>query len=330
MKFFVGTYTSLGGPGAALCSLNGGELRIDQTAPEIGDPSYVILSGDQKTLYTVGESAGLIAAYDLSDGRMRLVSQQSTLGSAPCHLTLSADERFLYVANYESGSVAVLPVDGARISPCIQVIRHDGHGANPDRQEHAHAHFVAFDQLDDCRLCVADLGIDAVMMYRQDRQSGLLTFEARLNTPAGLGPRHLAFGGSDTLYIAYELGSAVGVYRREHDGWQPAQTLSTLPGDWQGENTVAAIRLAHGRLYVSNRGHDSIAVFEVRPDGTLSPEGIHSTFGRTPRDFAVLPDGRLLVAHQSSGDVRLLSPCMQPTGEPLPVPGAVCVLPIVE
>ena len=339
MKFFVGDYTRLGGPGVGLCELEGHTLRLLETAPELADPTYVILSADQKTLYATssspadGEDFGSVAAYDISDGHLRYVSQQSTSGLSACHLTLSADERFLYVANYVTGSIAVFPVSGAQISPHIQLIEHEGHGPNPARQERAHAHFVAFDPEDNQLLYAVDLGIDAVMIYRQDPETGLLTAHQRVDVPAGLGPRHLIFHGADMMYVAHELGGAVSAFRRSSMGWTLMQTLPTLPDDWQGENTVAAIRIHASRLFVSNRGHDSLAVYKIASSGELALEGIYSTLGRTPRDFIILPDGRLLVSHQDSGDIRLFelgASGLAQIGETLPFAGAVCLCPVAE
>lgn len=338
MKFFVGNYTHLGGPGIALCELNGESMRIIETAPEVKDPSYAILTRDQKTLYVTGESGGEAAAFDVSDGHLRFVSRQLTDGKASCHLTLSPDERFLYVANYTSGSLSVFPVDGAQIGKRIQLIEHEGCGPKADRQECAHVHFVAFDPEDEQLLYAVDLGIDAVMIYRQNPETGLLTACERVDAEPGMGPRHLIFHGKNMMYVAHELGNAVSAFRRSSAGWKHIQTLSTLPEDWQGENTVAAIRIHGNRLFVSNRGHDSLAVYEISRTGALNPVGIYSTMGRNPRDFYILPDGRILAAHQDSGDVRLLEFTegfsrimgLAQTGNPLELAGAVCVCPMNE
>lgn len=362
MKFFVGSYTRLGGPGIALCELQDENMRLLEVSSELADPSYVILSADQNTLYAAsgssanGEEGGSVAAYDVSDGRLNYVCRQSTLGVSTCHLTLSPDERFLYAASYFTGSIAVFPVSGAHISPRVQLILHEGTGPNAERQEHAHAHFVTFDSKDESLLYAVDLGMDAVMIYRQNRETGLLTLHDRVDVPSGMGPRHLAFHpDGDMMYVAHELGNAVSSFRRTSDGWKLLDTLSTLPDGWEGESYVAAIRVAGNRLFVSNRGHDSLAVYQIALDGSLSPIGVYSTMGRWPRDFVILPDGDVLVAHQESGDLSLLrfedesaeemnevSPTrrimtkslnftgLSRIGAALSLAGAVCVCPVVQ
>ena len=79
------------------------------------------------------------------------------------------------------------------------------------------------------------------------------------------------------------------------------------------------------RLYVSNRGHDSIAVFETEP--TLRLIG-HQATGRHPRHFTIDPSGRwLLVANKDSNDIWSLP--IGPDGMPGgPISKATCPSPV--
>ena len=316
MKFYVGDYTkglNLGGPGVCECEVTAeGELRFVQSADTlVEDPTYMILSADQNTLFVTcstpadDEPGCSVATFDVSDGGIHLTSIHPTAGSSACHLTLSPDERFLYVANYGDGKLTVFPVENGRVGKRIQLIQHEGHGPNPKRQERPHIHFTQFHPQDG-RLYVVDLGIDAVMIYRQDPQTGLLTADERVDVPAGMGPRHLAFR-DDMMYVAHELGGAVSAFRSTAGGWKLEQTVPTLMEGCGSEGAVAAIRVFDDRLYVSNRQNDSIAEFEIRMGGSLALERTFSTFGSFPRDFVVLDMGLLLVANQNSGDIRLIA-----------------------
>ncbi|MBQ8953071.1 MAG: lactonase family protein [Clostridia bacterium] len=311
MKFYVGDYTRLGGPGVCACELAEGQLRLVQTADTlIEDPTYLILSGDGKTLFATssspadGEEGGSVATFDLSGGGIRLTSMHSTAGGSACHLTLSPDERFLYVANYNDGKLTVFPVADGMIGRRVQLIQHEGKGPKP-QQNCAHIHFAAFHP-EDGRLYVVDLGIDAVMVYRQDAATGLLTLDERVDVPEGMGPRHLAFQ-NDMMYVANELGGTVCVFRSTAAGWQLEQTVSTIPEGSGSEGAVAAIRILGDRVYVSNRQNDSIAEFEIRMGGSLVLARTIPTFGAFPRDFLPLDEGLFLVANQNSGDVRLIA-----------------------
>jgi len=336
MRFYVGTYTRIGGPGIAVCDLIENKLSLVSIANELGDPTYVILSKDKKRLYAVsstsvdGEEGGAAAAYYIEGDKLILRSHYSTAGKSPCHLTCSPDERFLYVANYLSGSLAVFPITPFGIGRRIQLIQHTGKGPHPTRQEGPHQHQVTFIEGTNL-LCAVDLGIDAVVTYKQNPETGLLTFAGRMDCEPGLGPRHLAYGkDGNSAYLLHELGNAVSVLHRKGDSWVTVQTLSTLPEDWEGNSTAAAIRVSEDgrKVFASNRGHDSIAVYNIKEAGLLELEGIFTTGGKIPRDFDLLPDGKILAAHQEEGGVALLKlegGKLAPCCEPLPIKGAVCV-----
>lgn len=334
MVFYVGTYTRLGGPGVAVCALEDGAMRLVETAP-LPNPTYLILSPDRTRLYAVssdpagaGSRGGSCAIYDVRSDGLALRHRFDTGGEGPCHLCLSPDGRFLYVANYTSGHLTVFPLDPP--GPRIQLLAHEGASVHPQRQSGPHIHHVSF--LPGTRtLAAVDLGIDAVVLYRQDPATGLLSESGRMPCRPGLGPRHIAYGDPGTAYLVHELGNAVSVLRTGADTMTCVQTLSTLPEGFRGDNTGAAIRVFGGHVFASNRGHDSIAVFAVGRDGLLSPAGVFATGGAIPRDFILLPDGRMLVAHQG-GTVSLLqwepeAPALTPCAPPLPIPGAVCVCP---
>jgi 6-phosphogluconolactonase len=110
----------------------------------------------------------------------------------------------------------------------------------------------------------------------------------------------------------------------------PFQKLPTLPAGFEGVNNVADIHLhPNGRfLYVSNRGHDSLAIFAVdERSGLLSALGHAPSGGRTPRGFAIDPFGKfLLVANQDSNSIITL-PIEEQTGL-LSAPGVMIDLPL--
>lgn len=308
----------------------------------VADPSFLALHPAGRQLYAVSEATdggpGAVWAFALGRGPARLepLGSQPSRGELPCHLLVDPGGRWLAVTNYGSGSVAVLPIrpDGALGAP-VAAAQHAGRGPNPARQEGPHAHASILDRAGR-HLIVADLGIDQLLVYRLDGAAGALQAHGQTPTRPGAGPRHLAFHpGGQLLYVANELDSTVTLYAYDPAGGalDPLQTLSTLPG-WAGENSVADIHLAPGaaRLYVSNRGHNSLAVFGVGGDGRLELLATAGCGGDWPRNFALAPGGRfVVVANQHSGELVVLP--LQPGGEEVgaPVaraalPGAACVL----
>jgi 6-phosphogluconolactonase len=261
------------------------------------------------------------------------------MGSGPCHLVLDNEGRNILVANYGSGSVAVLPVaaDG-RLSEATDVEQHAGKSVNPRRQEGPHAHCVTLDPAGR-RVFVCDLGLDKVMIYRFDSAKGELT----PNDPAfaavgpGAGPRHMAFRPDGRFaYVINELDSTVTAlaYDAVSGALSEVQTVPTLPPDFDGENTTAeiAVHPSGKYLYGSNRGHDSVALFEIAEDaGTLTFVETHDTGGRTPRHFELDPAGeRLIVAHQATDTLVVCgvdgaSGRLKPSGALVEAPTPVCV-----
>jgi len=156
---------------------------------------------------------------------------------------------------------------------------------------------------------IKDLGTDTVYTYRLDTSEGTLAEVSQAHTRPGAGPRHLAFHPTLPLvFVTNELDSTVATLRFDAESGKLSQidSRSTLPAGWTGTNYPADIHVAaNGRtLYVSNRGHNSIAVFSLAQSGALALVQVVSTEGDWPRNFSLDPTGRwLLVANQRSDSV---------------------------
>src|SRR5262249_10127381 len=149
-----------------------------------------------------------------------------------------------------------------------------------------------------------------VYQFRLDAATGKLTDAGK--APGGAekaGPRHLAFHPTQNLaFTSDEEGSSITAYRFDPaSGLKPLQTLSTLPADFKGANTTAEVKVHPGGkfVWVSNRGHDSLAGFAIDESGKLTALGQTPT-EKTPRSFDVTPDGRfVLAAGEGSGKLAL-------------------------
>jgi len=245
------------------------------------------------------------------------------------------------IANYAGGSVALLPIQpNGSLGPAAQVVQHTGKGPNAERQEAPHAHCIVPDPSNRFALA-ADLGADRVFVYGLDVGSKSLRpiKERDAVMQRGAGPRHIAFHPSLPLvFVANELDSTVATLRfdKARGALSPKATVSTVPADWTGTNYPADIHVAaNGRtLYVSNRGHNSIAVFSVAEStGALALDQVVSTDGDWPRNFSLHPSGRwLLVANQRSDSVVVFgrdrdSGRLTPTRPPqrIAIPSPVCL-----
>ena len=323
---YVGTYTAgTRSEGIYLIRLDrrSGQLRRVGSVAAGANPSFLAIHPNGRVLYAVNElekykerATGAVSAFAIASdtGALTRLSEQPSEGGAPCYVSVDRSGRVALVANYAGGSVALLSIqpDGA-LAPAAQVVQHAGKGPNAERQEAPHAHCILPDPSNRFALA-ADLGADRVFVYRLDLDGkSLLHVEGgdALMRP-GAGPRHIAFHPNLPLvFVANELDSTVATLRfdAERGALSPLDTLSTVPAGWGGTGTnyPADIHVAaNGRaLYVSNRGHNSIAVLSVaEPTGALVLDQVVSTEGDWPRNFSLDPTGRwLLVANQRSDSV---------------------------
>jgi 6-phosphogluconolactonase len=348
MLVYVGTYTGGKSQGIYACELDpaSGALRRLGVAGDVKNPSFLAIHPNRQYLYAVSEVAdlpggGAVTAFaiDLAGGRLTRLNHQSSRGAGPCHLVVDRQGNNVLVANYSGGSVAVLPIEpDGRLAPASAFIKHQGSSINPQRQEGPHAHSINVDPAN--RFAVAaDLGLDKVMIYRFDSATGRLAANdpPSVSVPPGSGPRHFAFHPDGLhAYVINELKSTVTAFNYDYQRGrlEVIQTISTLPKDYAGENTTAEVQVhPSGKfLYGSNRGHDSIALFEVdRKTGRLAPLGHQPTAGHTPRNFGIDPDGRyLLAANQDSDSVQVFrideqTGRLSKTDHQVEIPAPVCV-----
>ena len=117
---------------------------------------------------------------------------------------------------------------------------------------------------------------------------------------------HFADLTPDQSLVVCDLGmDLVVVYDVSADGtFSHVQTIKTIPDDWTAHNGAAAIRLSKdGKfIYTSNRGENTIAVFEVQPDFTVKHIQSISTEGDFPRDFNLSSDESFLLASNQNSD----------------------------
>lgn len=324
-----------------------GELALRGTAAGVLNPSFLTLDPAGRFLFSVNEAlerdgrpGGAVSSFAIEgDGtRLRFISMRESGGGNPCHLSTDRSGRFLLVANHEQGRVGVLPIgpDGA-LDPLASIHQHEA--TDPARHRQPHAHFVTPDPQGRFVLAT-DTGIDRVLVYRLDPQTGslLLNDPPWGETHQGAGPRHLAFHPSGRYVYANgeaDMTLTCFVYDGESGALTPRQHVTTLPEGVSGRFSTAQVVVEpRGRFaYVSNRGHDSIAIFAIDgATGLLTRLGNEPTRGRTPRNFQVDPAGRFLYAANQNSDTLVCfavdgdTGALHATGHVVSVPAPTCVL----
>lgn len=326
-----------------------GRLAPATLAAEITGCSFVAVHPGRKFLYAVtqmdgpdGKRIGAVGAFaiDAATGDLKKLNLQASGGAGPCHVTVDQAGKNVLVANYGGGSVAALPIgaDGS-LGAATSVIQHQGSSVNKDRQAGPHAHSINLDPANRFAFA-ADLGLDKVLVYKFDSAQGTLAANepAGADVPPGSGPRHFAFHPTGKFaYVINEMASTVTAFSYDAAKGTLAalQTISTLPDGADGKNNSTAEVQVHptGKfLYGSNRGHDSIAIFQIDQEtGKLTAAGHQGKDIQVPRNFGIDPTGRYVVVASQNGDhvevfqVDPATGALAPTGGKIDVPRPVCV-----
>jgi 6-phosphogluconolactonase (cycloisomerase 2 family) len=293
-------------------------------------PSCLALNAAGTRLYSANETdrvgndkQGTVSAFAINraDGALELLNTVRSGGAGPTYVSVHPGGRHLLVANYFGGSVAVLPILADGRLGDISDVKLDAGPIGPTRATHAppdsfavsghdrtHAHMIKADPSGRFVLHV-DLGLDKIFVWRFDAERGILTPNdpPSVSLPAGDGPRHFDFHRDGRwLYSIQEEGSTVVLF--DYDAasarLSARQTISTLPHGFAGSNFCSEILVsADGQhVYAGNRLHDSIAIFSVGPDGSLTYVGEEWTRGNYPRSFGFDPTGRFLYSCNQRSD----------------------------
>lgn len=298
---------------------------------EVGtSPSSLCLNADGSRMYAANETDrvgegkhGSVAAYsvDRRSGELTPLGSVDSGGAGPTYVRLHPSGKFLLVANYFGGSVAVLPIaaDGSlEPASCIRV---DDGPIGPTVAPHAppgsfafsghdrtHAHQIVTDPSGRWVLHV-DLGLDRIYVWDFDVETGVLEPAPTpfVSLPPGDGPRHLDFHPNGRwCYSIQEEGSTIVLFDwdAERGVLVARQTLSTLPAGYRGSNFCSEILVSRdGRfVYAGNRLHDSIGIFSIGDDGTLTPIADEWTRGNYPRSFEFDPTGKWLYCCNQRAD----------------------------
>jgi len=345
-RVFVGGYSVRGGQGIGVYDLHPNTGRLTLLASEPAEnASFLALAPNGRFLYAVSEVAqvegaagGSVLAFavDSKTGGLARINSQPSGGRHPCHVSIHPTGRWLYTANYTDGTHSVLPIkpNGSLDAPLPPIRNDPAFRSDPAQNTRARAH-CAVPETAGRFVYTCDLGLDIIGVYAVREETGTLERSSVATLPSGAGPRHLLLHPAiPVAYAINEHACSICVLARnsESGALTPIETVSTLPGRFEGRSFCADLHLSIDNrfLYASNRGHDSLAIFNVRPDGSLAAIGHVSTGGHWPRNFAVLQNGIILVANERSDTIVAfragLDGIPAQTGAVTDVPAPTCII----
>lgn len=281
-----------------------GELTAVETVAVEGSPGSLGVDPEKKFLFASIRTTSSLASFriDPETGKLKPLNTAALpKGENAAFVATDRTGHWLLSASYSAGKVVVhkLGEDGTIATPAVQTV---------DTAKTAHC--IAVDR-DNRFVFVPHVAPNAVYQFKLDATTGKLT--AAGQAPGGApkaGPRHLAF--HPTLPLAFtsdESGSSITTYRVESERLTPVKTLSTLPAGFTGSNSTAEVKVhPSGKfVWVSNRGHDSLAGFAIDTSGGVAAIGQTPT-EKTPRSFDVEPSGRFVLgAGEGSGKLAVFA-----------------------
>lgn len=254
---------------------------------------------------------GGICSYAATADILALVSRISDKdGKIYQHACINGDDEtatHLYAVDYHNGEIMVAKINKKKLIAPIFYYKLEGHSVDPVRQSSSHPTFITFTP-DNQRLIVTDLGSDKILLFKMEGKEVILDEEHSVTLAPGSGPKKIMFNkAGNKAYILNELNNTICVYNYQDYQFELIQTIDTYPKDGFDEPSLAGQMIFsenEDRLYVTNRGHDSIALLLVDPtEGTLSFKDFADT-SPNPNDLAIFKDKWIVVACQKGGVVE--------------------------
>lgn len=337
--FYVSSYGKNDDKGIYIVDFNPETLKLKRVQQIVTQdyPSYMITNDN--ILYVAYKNAsslndgGGIGSFSIFNDELTLNNNYGSSGRSYTHLCVDKKKRYIFAANYHVGATASYQLENKIITKKISAVRHTGLG--PDllkRQTSPHAHYVGITP-DEEFVYSVDLGADKVVMYHYHQGVLMEDPHYTLGIVPGSGPRHMIFSKDGRFaYLVNEIANNIMVFKYNEGHFNLIQAIHCIPRHFKGFSSAAAIRLTQSgnHLFVSNRGHDSIALYRVNKDsGKISLlYMIHTKKG--PRDFNILDDKYLIIGCQEDNLLQVFTfdektEKLEDVNSTIEIPAPVCI-----
>ena len=287
------------------------EITKELWKDSIESPSFLCTYHDNCFAIREESDSGTILSYQRIGDSYVLRDELLLTGGALCHLVYQPQNSVLYCSFYETGHIAAIRIENYHFSKVLNFFEIPPIEAGGLSRVHCGAL-----EPDGSGIFFTNIAQDRIYFY-ETKEGVLITtpFDEMLNLKKGIGPRHIKFHPLlNYLYVITEYSNEIYAFKYEKENGKPKfthlQNISTLSDNFTGKSTGASLDISKdGRfLYASNRGADTIAVFDISPDGLLTKIQEISCGGKCPRHIALTKDDKgLLIANQESNEVILFS-----------------------
>lgn len=297
------------------------------------NPSFLASDGSGGFFALKESDSGLLQHFvpNSSEGSFSSAAKIAFPGAGSCHLCVK-DGKTVYVSNYLSGTLSVIGVTDTEMI-LLQNLEFSGSGPVEKRQEHSHIHSSILSESGH-ELFVADLGGDKIYRYAVEKDGSLTPFAQQpyILTPAGSGPRHMAWN-KNILYVTAELSNEILSIRFDSDGIGSVVSEIQTTAEKGSQILTAHICFSESRnkIYACVRGTDEIVWLVPESDpAVLTLQGRCSSGGKFPRHFLSRErEDKIYCANQLSSELTVFD--LNAEGVPrlkcaVPMPGAAMVL----
>lgn len=302
---YVGSYTNFGkSKGITILDADVESGRLTKRKEvTVNNSSYLTFSYDRRFLYSIVDE-GVASFKILPDGDLEHLNTVSIRGIRTCYITVDRENRYMITSGYHDGKMTVLNInpDGSVGSIASEVFNH-GYGSVAERNFRPHITCAQFTP-DQNFICMVDMGLDSVKLYRLNRSTGELRLVDIIHCELNSGPRYILFSDDGRhMYMVSQLKNYITVYNYIPDEKSPKfefkQLVSTLPKGYDGVSAACALRVSpdYTHVFCTNAGDNSIAMYDRNEeDGLLYKRFILPVSGDYPKELEIFPDSRHLIS----------------------------------
>lgn len=300
---YVGSYTYIGkSKGITVLDVDVESGKFTKKAEvAVNNASYLVASPDRRFLYSIADE-GIVTFKILPDGNLAQLATTSIRGMRGCYLSMDKAGKYIFVGGYHDGKATVLRInDDGTVGEITAGVFDKGLGSVAERSHKPHINCVMLTP-DEKYLCVVDLGIDQIKIFRFNEAKGTLALRDVIHCELDSAPRHLMFSSDGRfMYVVSEMKNYVSVYSYDGSGKIPKfellQKISTVSAKCSALSAASAIKFSpdESHVFASNAGDNSVVLYERDAEtGLLTVKNVLPVSGDYPKDIGVFPDGKHL------------------------------------
>lgn len=244
---------------------------------------------------------GGICCYSMTADTLMLTSRLTDGGKTYTSVCTNGTDQTanrIYATDYYNGEILVGAILKRKLQVPLSVYKLTGKSVHPIKQTQAHPCFCDFLPDDDNKLLVCDLGQDKIFIFDIEKKELIMNNDLSFDVKPGSGPLKAMFNiKGDIMYLLNSLSSDIEVYKYSEGKFELIQTVDTYPkNEEEVENEATQMKptLDEKHLYVTNSGHDSLALFDINEDGTLKYVEFADTSAK-PSDLELFRDKWIVV-----------------------------------